>query len=138
MKILDGVGRIDTLTKGGKMNFEQARYYLSAMIDGEGHVGCTTGMRKSSATNSGLTPYKNRQVVIYSCDIDLMWACMECCEILEIPYKYYMTERKEANWNNQHELRVTHRTGFNRLYEVLDLKSLKKKKALEEIVNSYA
>jgi len=119
------------------MNKIEASYYLSGMIDGEGHISFTTGMRRCNYRYKKQTPYKARQVVIYNCDVELIDACIECLLMLDIPFRYYCTDRKQPGWNSQHEVRVTRREGFVILNEVLHLKSKKKKAALREIVRSY-
>lgn len=119
------------------MTKNEAAYYLSAMIDGEGHIGLTRGMRKCNYRYKKETPYVSRQVVIYNCDEDLIDACIDCLYILGVEFKYYSYERNQDGWSMAHELRITNRAGFERLAEVLHLKSKKKRKALRDIVGSY-
>ena len=96
---------------------EAARYYLAALIDGEGTIN---GNQVS------------REVAIYNTESSILDFAEECLNLLEIPYKRYApTSRhpcQEIRFSNREQLL---------LIADLPLQSSAKKNKLNDVLNSY-
>jgi hypothetical protein len=101
------------------MNQDQARFYLAAMIDGEGHVECLMG-------NRGW----HRRIIIANTDMALIEATAECCDLLDIGYTISTRTRKDERHLPCLVLRIS---GIRNLRLVLDHVPLRSPKKLRKL-----
>lgn len=110
------------------MNADQARFYLAAMIDGEGYVGCSLDSRG----------FWCRQVAIANTDMALIEATAECCDLLGIDYRIKEQKKQKEHHNTCLLLRITGRENLKILLEEVPLRSPKKLRTLQLAVSTPA
>ena len=103
-----------------KIGFDDARYYLAALIDGEGSVECRLPQRR---------------VTIYNTEEDIIDAAIECLNILDIDYSIY--EYKTGTYKNVTNIRISRRANLERLYELVPIMSQRKRELLYKCIITY-
>lgn len=98
------------------MNPDQARFYLAAMIDGEGHVDCTQSKRG----------FWNRKIIIANTDMALIEATAECCDLIGIDYNISVRERKSPRHLPCLHLVICGASNFRTVLKHVPLRSPKK------------
>lgn len=105
------------------MTDREAAQYLAAMIDGEGHV--------SSAERTYL------RVQITNTDLDIVHSIEECLSQLGITYRSKMRESRHVNWKPTIDVLIYGRENFQKLQDLVPLRSERKRQALSEILSNY-
>lgn len=103
------------------MNSDQARFYLAAMIDGEGHVECLLGKNG----------YWYRRVSVANTDLALIQAVAECCELVGVDYTIRQQKRREERFHPLLVLRIAGIGNLKILLDCVPLRSPKKLRALQ-------
>jgi hypothetical protein len=78
------------------MTADQARYYLAAIIDGEGTVSV-----------------KYRKVSITNTDVRIVEACESCCKLLGLSYAVYRRKKTNKKWKQAFDLVIIGRENLS-------------------------
>ena len=107
---------------------EEAAAYLAGIIDGEGTIG-----------RYGKDGIQSRRVSICGTESDIMSAVGEALTVLELPYSVsYAEYPPELGWASRIDIYIRGgRKSFQRLYEVVPIQSARKKRLLEDLLQSY-
>jgi len=113
---------------------DAARWYLAALIDGEGHVG----KRKHKGKKQGFT----REVRITNTDASIVRAAEEALTVLGVAFKTY-TRSDRAERENVfgskplHDVVVSHKDGMDVILAEVPLQCEYKLERLKESLGSY-
>lgn len=104
------------------MNEEQAKAYLSAMIDGEGCV----------------SP-RDFRVRIGNTEMSIVEAIEECCDILGIEYKRHENGPRPGSFGTKtvYEILISRRYNLEILQKAVSLRSESKREKLDQMMDSY-
>jgi hypothetical protein len=97
------------------------------MIDGEGNIELSGPLEKPDGRR-----YRNRGISIYNTDPDIMDKCIECCDLLGIPYRVYHIRNKTI-------FCLTIRTwrGLKAAKRLLNIQAVAKQVRLDDCLASY-
>jgi hypothetical protein len=98
------------------------------MIDGEGSVENSDVLQRMT---DGRT-YRNRKISIFNTDPGIMAACVECCEVLGIPYRLY-----ETRGGYMHQLVIQKYEGFIKVRKLLPLQAAEKQRRVLAAIATF-
>jgi hypothetical protein len=102
--------------------------YLSAFIDGEGHIG-------TSLTKNG---HVHRRVSFNNTDKELFDSVVQICRDLGLKVRTYFNESKKDEWSDQWCCHLNcGKANFELFSKLVKLQSPRKTLALENIISSY-
>ena len=107
------------------MTFDEARFYLAAMIDGEGYVpACATS-------------HRYRSIRIANTDPDLIAAMQECCDVLGLHYLTIPIKAQKSEWSDSWAVDISSRDSLISVRDYVPIRCKSKVERLNALIDSY-